>query len=64
MLDAARIGSHVATLPFKVLKAMVLHPLTDRGNERFLADWAKVPGEGIEATVGEFLSSRSSLQSA
>lgn len=58
MLDAARLGSHVATLPFKVIKAMALHPLTDRGNERFLADWAKVPGDGIEATVQDFLGSR------
>ncbi len=58
MLDAARLGSHVATLPYKVIKAMMLHPLTDRGNERFLADWAKVPGEGIESTVQTFLANR------
>ncbi|WP_324668170.1 fructose-6-phosphate aldolase [Geochorda subterranea] len=43
VLEAARAGAHVATVPFAVLKAMVLHPLTDRGLERFLADWAKVP---------------------
>ena len=57
-LDAARLGSHVATMPYKVLKAMANHPLTDRGNERFLADWATVPGDGIEATVSAFLASR------
>ncbi|HEY8424899.1 MAG TPA: fructose-6-phosphate aldolase [Limnochordales bacterium] len=43
VLEAARAGAHIATVPFAVLKAMVLHPLTDRGLERFLADWAKVP---------------------
>jgi transaldolase len=58
MLDAARLGSHVATLPHKVLRAMMLHPLTDRGNTQFLADWAKVPGDGLEATVRDFLAKR------
>ena len=58
MLDALRIGSHVATLPYKVMKQMVAHPLTDRGNTKFLADWATVPGDGIEATVNSFLSKR------
>ncbi|HEY8498397.1 MAG TPA: fructose-6-phosphate aldolase [Limnochordales bacterium] len=43
VLEAARAGAHIATMPFTVLKALVLHPLTDRGLERFLADWAKVP---------------------
>ena len=55
--DASRLGAHVATLPFKVLKAMCSHPLTDRGNERFLADWASV-GTTVEETVGRFLESR------
>ena len=53
--ESMRLGSHVATMPFDVLKGMVKHPLTDSGNERFLADWAKVPGDGIEATVARFL---------
>ncbi|WP_324717297.1 fructose-6-phosphate aldolase [Carboxydochorda subterranea] len=44
VLEAAKAGAHIATVPFGVLKAMVQHPLTDRGIERFLADWAKVPG--------------------
>jgi hypothetical protein len=33
----------VATAPYKVLKAALLHPLTAIGNTQFLADWAKVP---------------------
>ncbi len=39
VLQAARAGAHVATVPFKVLKQMVEHPLTDIGIEKFLADW-------------------------
>lgn len=39
VLAAARIGADIATVPFKVLKMMFQHPLTDRGIERFLTDW-------------------------
>lgn len=42
VLEAARIGADIATVPFNVLKMMFRHPLTDRGIERFLADWDKV----------------------
>jgi len=42
VLEAARIGADIATVPFNVLKMMFRHPLTDRGIERFLADWEKV----------------------
>src|SRR6187551_1820879 len=38
--DAALAGSHVATLPFKVLQQMVHHPLTDKGIVAFQKDWA------------------------
>ncbi|NLC63665.1 MAG: fructose-6-phosphate aldolase [Thermoanaerobacterales bacterium] len=43
VVDAAKAGAHIATVPFKVLKQMVKHPLTDIGVERFLEDWKKVP---------------------
>ncbi len=43
VVEAAKAGAHIATLPFKVLKQMVKHPLTDIGIERFLEDWKKVP---------------------
>jgi transaldolase len=43
VVEAAKAGAHIATLPFKVLKQMVKHPLTDIGVERFLEDWKKVP---------------------
>ena len=39
--DAARIGSDVATVPYKILKQMFAHPLTSSGIDKFLADWKK-----------------------
>lgn len=43
VLESARMGAHVATIPFKVLEQLSKHPLTDIGIERFLKDWEKVP---------------------
>ncbi len=45
VLEAARLGADIATVPFRVLEQMFRHPLTDRGIERFLADWAKMREE-------------------
>ena len=42
VIDAARIGADIATVPFGVMEKLVRHPLTDIGIERFLADWRKV----------------------
>jgi transaldolase len=42
VLDAALIGAHIATIPFKVLMQLTEHPLTKIGLERFLADWKKM----------------------
>ncbi|NPV90742.1 MAG: fructose-6-phosphate aldolase [Firmicutes bacterium] len=39
--QAARLGAHIATVPFGVIQQMVKHPLTDLGISRFLADWEK-----------------------
>lgn len=39
--DVALIGADVATVPASTIKALVKHPLTDKGLEAFLADWAK-----------------------
>jgi len=44
VVEAAMIGADVATLPPDVLKKLLLHPLTDRGLEQFLADWGKLAG--------------------
>ena len=41
--EAALVGAHVATMPFKVLEQLLKHPLTDIGLERFLKDWEKMP---------------------
>jgi len=41
VVEAALAGSHVATIPFKVLDSMFNHPLTDRGLAQFLKDWEK-----------------------
>ncbi|MEO7507720.1 MAG: transaldolase family protein, partial [Pyrinomonadaceae bacterium] len=41
VIEAARMGSDVATMPFKVMQQLAKHPLTDKGLEQFLADWKK-----------------------
>jgi transaldolase len=43
VLQAARMGADVATLPFSVIKQLAQHPLTDAGIAKFLSDWEKVP---------------------
>ena len=42
VLDAALIGAHIATIPYKVLIQLTEHPLTKIGLDRFLADWKKM----------------------
>ncbi|BFT69653.1 MULTISPECIES: fructose-6-phosphate aldolase [Paenibacillus] len=39
VIEAALAGSHIATVPYKVIESMSKHPLTDAGIEKFLADW-------------------------
>ena len=41
VIEAARMGSDIATMPFKVIEQLFNHPLTDKGQAQFLADWAK-----------------------
>lgn len=41
VLEAAKIGAHVATCPLKTLQQLVKHPLTDNGLKQFMADWEK-----------------------
>ncbi|WP_426736271.1 fructose-6-phosphate aldolase [Myxococcus faecalis] len=43
VLQSARMGAHVATLPYNVITQLANHPLTDAGIKKFLADWEKVP---------------------
>ena len=41
VVDAAKAGAHVATMPFSVLEQLMKHPLTDIGLKKFLDDWNK-----------------------
>ncbi len=41
VVEAAKLGAHVATIPPATLRALFSHPLTDKGLAAFLADWAK-----------------------
>jgi transaldolase len=43
VLDAAKIGADIATVPYSILMALVKHPLTDIGIQKFLKDWESVP---------------------
>lgn len=40
-VESAKIGAHIATIPYGVIKQMVRHPLTDAGIDKFLQDWKK-----------------------
>jgi len=40
--DAALMGADIATIPFKVIRQLIRHPLTDIGLENFLADWKRL----------------------
>mgnify|MGYP001392196151 CR=1 FL=1 len=41
IVESALVGADVATVPFKVIKQLVKHPLTDKGLDAFLEDWKK-----------------------
>jgi transaldolase len=41
VIEAARLGADIATMPFKVIDQLFNHPLTDKGQAQFLADWRK-----------------------
>ena len=45
VLEAARLGADVSTMPLSVIKALLKHPLTDLGLEKFLEDWKKLTAE-------------------
>lgn len=42
IVDAARLGAHICTIPYDVFKKLPMHPLTDIGLKKFLEDWEKV----------------------
>lgn len=42
VLDAAKVGAHIATIPYKVFLQMLNHPLTNIGIDKFLEDWSRL----------------------
>ncbi len=46
LIEAAKLGAHVATIPPSVIKQLYAHPLTDKGLAAFLVDWSKT-GQSI-----------------
>lgn len=61
VVEAAKLGAHVATIPPAVLRAMYKHPLTDKGLDAFLADWAKT---GQQIVSGEIDDTKPARRSA
>ncbi len=53
VVDAARLGADIATLPPKVLRQLVHHPLTDKGLAAFLADWHETGQTILAAEAAE-----------
>jgi transaldolase len=51
VIDAAKIGADVVTLPPAVLDKMLQHPLTDIGLENFLSDWKKLKAENSDIKI-------------
>ena len=45
VIEAAKMGAHIATIPFAVLEKMFKHPNTDKGIESFLKDWEKLQAQ-------------------
>jgi transaldolase len=53
LVDAAKLGAHVATLPPQVIRQLYQHPLTDKGLDAFLADWRKTGQSILDDAAGE-----------
>ena len=47
VIEVARVGSDIATVPYKIIESMIQHPLTVSGIQRFFDDWAKVEQQQI-----------------
>src|SRR3990167_1057264 len=50
VIEAAKLGAHIATMPYKVFEQLFKHPLTDKGLDAFLKDWEKA-----RAVLGDIL---------
>jgi transaldolase len=53
VIEAAKAGADIATMPYAVMQSLIKHPLTDRGIERFLADWRTLPNYAEAILVPE-----------
>jgi transaldolase len=51
VVEAAKLGAHIATIPYNVIEKLSKHPLTDKGLKSFLDDWKKV--EALMAKSGK-----------
>lgn len=54
VVEAAKMGAHIGTMPYKVFEMLFRHPLTDRGLETFASDWEKARSTlgDIDAAAG------------
>ena len=57
IVDSAKLGAHVATIPPKILQSMYDHPLTDKGLNAFLKDWKKIRMFGSAALSCAYVAS-------
>ena len=46
VLQCMQLGAHTATMPTKIFKQLITHPLTDKGLDGFMKDWAEVEAAG------------------
>jgi transaldolase len=51
VLEAAKVGADIATMPAEVMEKMIQHPLTDSGLKRFLDDWEKAKKAKASITI-------------
>lgn len=64
VVEAAKMGAHVSTIPPGVLRAMYKHPLTDKGLDAFLADWEKTGQSILNRTTASSTDAKSERRSA
>ena len=51
VLESAKIGADIATMPYSVFEQLFKHSLTDVGIKKFLDDWAKVPKNALKKST-------------
>jgi transaldolase len=51
IIEAAKLGADIVTLPPEILGKMLAHPLTEKGLSAFLSDWEKIKKDNPSATI-------------